>query len=90
MQKEGNAVIKIDLNNLESSASQPQLKKLIQEGWTVLSSFPADDNGKAYLVLILEPPKKQTHSYTLIEILIFVALISLIVIEMIRGFHLDV
>ncbi len=90
MQREGNAVIKIDLNNLEASASQPQLKKLLDEGWTILSSFPADDNGKAYLVLILEPPKPSTHSYTLIEMLIFIALISLIIIEIIRGFHLDV
>jgi hypothetical protein len=85
MQEESNAIIKVDLQNLESSASQPQLKKLLSDGWSVFSSFPADDNGKPYLVLMLKPPTKSVGGYKVFETIIVVLLICMLVMEFYRG-----
>ena len=53
---ENNSVIKIDLENLETSASQPQFKRLLDEGWSVISCVPVEDGGPK-LIFILSPPK---------------------------------
>ena len=53
---ENNLVIKINLENIDQSANQPQLKKFLAEGWRVTAMVPVDDNGVPTLILILSPP----------------------------------
>jgi len=50
------ALIRVSLLDLEASLNQPQLKKLIGEGWQVMSSFAVEENNKPYLIIILKPP----------------------------------
>jgi hypothetical protein len=53
---ENNQIIKINMSNLEQSASQVALKKLLAEQWRVISCIPVDDNGTPTIVMILAPP----------------------------------
>ena len=53
---ENNQIIKIDMSNLEQSASQVALKKLLAEKWRVIACVPVDDNGTPTIVMILAPP----------------------------------
>ena len=53
---ENNQIIKINMSNIEQSASQIALKKLLAEKWRVISTTPVDDNGTPTIVMILAPP----------------------------------
>lgn len=53
---ENNQVIKINMSNLEQSASQVALKKLLSENWRVIACIPVDDNGTPTIIMILAPP----------------------------------
>jgi len=53
---ENNQIIKINMSNLEQSASQVALKKLLSDKWRVISCIPVDDNGSPTIVMILAPP----------------------------------
>tara|TARA_B100000085_G_C18155396_1_gene355190 strand:+ start:151 stop:423 length:273 start_codon:yes stop_codon:yes gene_type:complete len=53
---ENNQVIKINMTNIEQSANQIALRKLLNEKWRVVSCIPVDDNGTPTIVMILAPP----------------------------------
>lgn len=53
---ENNVIIKINLDNVEQSASQPQLKKLLGENWRIVATVPVDDGGSPTLIVIMAPP----------------------------------
>ena len=53
-----NVVIKIQLDNIEQSASQPVLKKMLAEKWNIMATVPVEDGGKPVLIIILSPPKE--------------------------------
>lgn len=53
---EDNQIIKINMTNLEQSANQIALKKLLSEKWRVISCIPVDDEGTPTIVMILSPP----------------------------------
>ena len=53
---ENNQIIKINMTNLEQSANQIALKKLLSEKWRVISCIPVDDEGTPTIVMILSPP----------------------------------
>ena len=53
---ENNQIIKINMTNLEQSANQIALKKLLSAKWRVISCIPVDDEGTPTIVMILSPP----------------------------------
>lgn len=53
---EDNQIIKINMTNLEQSANQIALKKLLSEKWRVISCIPVEDEGTPTIVMILSPP----------------------------------
>ena len=53
---ENNQVIKINMTNIEQSANQIALRKLLNEKWRVVSCITVDDNGTPTIVMILAPP----------------------------------
>ena len=53
---EDNVIIKINLDNVEQSASQPVLKKMLAERWRVIATVPVEDAGSPTLMVILAPP----------------------------------
>mgnify|MGYP003649313281 CR=1 FL=1 len=77
-----NAIIRIDLLNLEQSINQPQLLSLLEDKWEIISSVPVSDNDNPYLLLIMAPPTKEEGSnYSLYErvvpVFIFVLILEL-------------
>lgn len=84
---ENNAVIKIDLNNIETSSSQPQFKKLISDGWNVVSYLPVEDDGPK-LILILSPPRKEIitfKGYMFMDIIVVILLFSILLQGFLNG-----
>jgi len=57
-----NAIISIDLLNLEQSINQPQLLSLLEKKWMIISSVPVSDNDTPYLLLIMSPPPEEENS----------------------------
>ena len=56
---QNNALIRVDALNLEASINQPQFKSLLSQGWKVAGMIPVDDDGKPFLIFILQPPRPQ-------------------------------
>lgn len=52
-------VIRLRLDDLERSATDPRLSALLREGWRVEADLAlADDNGPPSWVLLLAPPRE--------------------------------
>ena len=87
---ENNVVIKINLDNIEQSASQPQLKKLLSENWRIVASLPVDDGGSPTLILIMAPPLENIKVHfpmlpILTDVLVLILLFSIFLTLILGG-----
>ena len=89
MEIENNQIIKINLMNLEQSANQAALKRLLADKWRVISCTPVDDSGTPTVVMILAPPlevlKLEFPVYPLmVDILSIILLASILATLLLR------
>lgn len=80
---EDNAIIRIDANNIEKSASQPQFKSLLDLGWKVVATIPVDDQGKPTIICIMHPPtthKKSEISLKYLEVICTIQTIAVFLV----------
>ena len=65
-------IIRIDLTDMEKSVARDDVNLLIKKGWTIRDSVPVTDEGKPFLLLILEKTNKRYEQAIILFIMILV------------------